>query len=354
MKDIQQVQQGYTDSVDILDAAGDEEQLIMIENAPSMNEQTIQETVTRPYTDFVRTRQLGPPRVMTGKERRRIDPQKGMIKVLERNIDIFVSRFLYPHLSRVWHPYSWLLRKRFSLAEASVSPANWPRDIDPIRVLFISDIHTGIFLKPQTLSEIVDALMVLDPDLVAIGGDIVTGHSSEVRPYLDAFAPLSGAPLGAWYCYGNHDYFDGDPEGIAKDLRSIGITTLRNESVVLRHGQRKFILGGIDDLILGKPDWKRLLSQHGPPHLLLAHNPDQFFEAEANGIALTLSGHTHGGQIRLPNRTPIIRQSLFCLDEGIYSFRSSMLTVSRGLGCVGLPWRWGADPEAVLIDILPQ
>jgi len=315
-----------------------------------MNECDIQEHQTAIY----RTRKLDPPRVMTGKERRRIDPHKGLIKLLERNMDILVSRFLYPHLSRVWNPYSWLLEKRFGLAQASVSPANWPQDIDPIRVLLISDIHTGIFLKPHTLGKIFLALMELGPDLVAIGGDIVSGHSSEVGPYLDAFAQLSHAPLGAWYCYGNHDYFDGHPEEIQRQLRSIGITTLRNESVVLRRRRGEFILGAIDDLILGKPDWNSLISQYGPPHLLLAHNPDHFYEAEVRGIPLTLSGHTHGGQIRFPNGPPIIRQSRFCLDEGIYSFHSSMLIVSRGLGCVVLPWRWGADPEAILIDILPS
>ena len=318
-----------------------------------MNEQQIQGVTRRPYTEYVRRRQLGPPRVLSGKERRRMNPKSGLIKLLERNTDILVSRYLYPHLNRVWSPYDRLLEKRFGLAEASVSPVNWPQDFDPIRVLFISDIHTGIFLKPQTLSEILLGLMELGPDLVAIGGDIVSGRSSEVVPYLDAFAPLSQAPLGAWYCFGNHDYFDGNPQGIQRDLRSIGITTLRNESVALRHRQGEFILGGIDDLILGKPDWNRLFSQHGPPHLLLAHNPDCFYEAEARGISLTLSGHTHGGQIRLPNGPPIIRQSRFRLDEGIYSFRSSMLVVSRGLGCIGLPWRWGADPEAILIEILP-
>ena len=317
-----------------------------------MNEQQVR-VKQRASAGHFRTRPLGPPRVMTGAERRRINPNEGTVKVLERNLDIFVSRFVYPHLSRVWNPYSWLLEKRFGLAEASVSPANWPPDIDPIRVLFISDIHTGIFLKPQTLAKILASLVELDPDLVAIGGDIVSGHSGEVRPYLDAMAPLSRAPLGAWYCYGNHDYFDGDPEAIRSDLRSIGITTLRNESVLLRHGRGQFVLGGIDDLILGKPDWNGVSDRHGPPHLLLAHNPDHFYEAEGLGIALTLAGHTHGGQIRFRNGPPIIRQSRFCLDEGIYSFRSSMLVVSRGLGSVVVPWRWGADPEAVVIDILP-
>ena len=62
---------------------------------------------------------------MTGKERRWINPNKGLLKILERNLDMIVSRFLYPHLSRVWTPYSWLLEKRFVLTETSVSPVSW-------------------------------------------------------------------------------------------------------------------------------------------------------------------------------------------------------------------------------------
>lgn len=291
---------------------------------------------------------------MSGRERRWINPNKGLVKILERNLDIIVSRYLYPHLSRVWNPYSWLLERRLVVTEASVSPLGWPRQLDRLRVLLISDIHTGIFLKPHTLAGVVLSLMELKPDLVTIAGDIVTGHSSEVRPSLDALAPLSRAPLGAWYAYGNHDYFGGDPEEIRDDLGSIGITTLKNESVELTHGHGRCVLGAIDDLILGEPDWPRLVSRHGPPHLLLAHNPDHFYEAEGHGVPLTLSGHTHGGQIRFPNGPPIIRHSRFCLDEGIYSFRSSLLLVSRGLGSVGLPWRWGADPEAMLIEVEPR
>src|SRR5215468_657996 len=302
----------------------------------------------------MRRRRLGPPRVMTGAERRRINPNSGLIKLLEHHMDVVVSRFLYPHLSRVWNPYGWLLRRRFVLTEVALAPARWPTRLAPLRVLLISDIHTGIFLRPHVLAEIVDGLMTLAPDLVAIAGDVVTGHSSEVRPFLDALAPLSRAPLGAWYAYGNHDYFGGDPEDIRDALGSIGITTLKNESVTLTHGRGQCVLGAIDDLILGEPDWPRLVARHGPPHLLLAHNPDQFYQAERHGVPLTLSGHTHGGQIRFPNGPPIIRHSRFRLDEGLYAFRSSLLLVSRGLGSVGLPWRWGADPEAVLIEIEPR
>ena len=306
----------------------------------------------KPVPTNLRRRRLQAPRLMTGHERRWLDPNMGIVKVVQRNLDMIVSRFLYPHLARVWNPYSWLLERRFSLGEAEVSPPGWPAACGRLKVLLISDIHAGIFLKPETLSAIVTSLMEVQPDLVAIAGDLVTGHASELDSFLDCLAPLAGAPLGAWCCMGNHDYFGGDPEQIRKGLDAVGLRVLKNESVMVRHGGSSFVLGGVDDLIMGKPDWAAVTARYGTPHLLLAHNPDHFYDAEARGIPLTLSGHTHGGQIRLPTGPPIIRQSRFCLDEGVYAFRSSLLVVSRGLGSVGLPWRWGADPEALLMEIV--
>jgi predicted MPP superfamily phosphohydrolase len=289
---------------------------------------------------------------MTGKEQRWIDPNRGLLKLLERNLDVLVSRFVYPHMLGVWNPYSWLLIRRFGVAEITIALPLWPKNLPPLKVLLLSDIHTGIFLKPEILSGITHSLMTLEPDLVAIAGDIVTGRADDLDGFLPALAPLSAAPLGAWYCHGNHDYFGHDAEKIRQDLHTIGITTLTNESVVLTHGTGNFVLGGIDDRILGTPDWNQLLANHGPPHLLLAHNPDFFYEAASRSIALTLSGHTHGGQIRLPTGPPLVRQSRFCLDEGAYAFSSSRIVVSRGLGSVGLPWRQGADPEAVWIEVI--
>ena len=299
-----------------------------------------------------RKRRLAPARAMSGNERRRINPSHGWIKVCERYLDIFVSRFVYPLIGHLWSPYSWLLEKRFTLTEAKLSPPGWPRGLAPLRLLLITDIHAGIFLRPETLWSIIHDLMQTKPDLVVIVGDIVTGHVSEATPYLAAFAMLSAAPLGAWFCFGNHDYFGGDPQELSTNLAAIGIRSLKNESVTLSHRGGAFILGGVDDLMFGKPDWQRVESPYGTPHLLLAHNPDHFYEAVARGVPLMLAGHTHGGQIRLPNGPPIIRQSRYCLDEGIYACAASTLVVSRGLGSVALPLRWGADPEAVLIEIV--
>ena len=300
---------------------------------------------------LTRRRQLEPPRRLTGKERRWLNPNKGVFKLLERCIDRVASRFIYPHMLGLWHPYSWLLPRRFSVADISMSPVGWPKGLRGLKVLLLSDIHTGPFLKPEILAGIVERVMGLQPDLVAIAGDIVSARARDLDGFLPALAPLARAPLGAWYCHGNHDYFGGDAALVREDLSSIGITTLRNESTVLTHNRTRFVLGGIDDRILGQPDWHQLTSQYGPPDLLLAHNPDSFYEAESLGIPLTLAGHTHGGQIRFRNSRPIVRHSQFCLDEGAYAYKSSLLVVSRGLGSVGLPWRHGADPEAVFIEI---
>jgi len=299
----------------------------------------------------LKTRRLAPPRRMTGTERRRMNPNRGLIKLAERYADIFVSRFIYPLVGTVWNPYSWLLERRFSVAETELAPSGWPIGAAPLRVLLVTDIHAGIFLRPETLWRIALALMGLKPDLVVIGGDLVTGHVSEATRYLETLAAFCDAPLGAWFCFGNHDYFGGDPAELRDNLAAVGIHTLKNESVVLEHRGAPIIFGGIDDRLMGRPDWQQLISSQGPPHLLMAHNPDHFYEAEAHGVPLTLSGHTHGGQIRLPNGPALIRQSLYCLDEGLYAYRSSLLLVSRGLGSIALPFRWGADPEAVLLEI---
>lgn len=301
----------------------------------------------------LRRRQLAPPRQTSGTERRWLDPKKGLFKLFERGIDRLASRYVFPHILGIWSPYSWLLPRRFSLAETSLFPPCWPRDLPRLRVLLLTDIHTGPFMRAEVLSAIVTSLMALEPDLVAIAGDIVTAYPSDLDDFLPGLANLSHAPLGAWYCFGNHDYFSAEPDGIRERLESIGISILRNRSVALTHGDSKFVLGGIDDRILGTPNWDQLLAGNGSPHLLLAHHPDFFYEAEMRKVALVLSGHTHGGQIRLPGGPPIVRQSRFCLDEGAYAHGSSLLVVSRGLGAAGLPWRIGADPEAVLIQIGP-
>jgi predicted MPP superfamily phosphohydrolase len=297
-------------------------------------------------------RRLPPVRRTTGRERRWLDPQHGIFKRIERTLDRFTARYVYPHLFGIWHPYCWLLPRRFALTVGTLQPQGWPRHADGLRILHLSDVHCGAFLHPEVLAAVFAPLMALRPDLVAITGDIVEGQIEDLDGFLPVLALLRQAPLGAWYCHGNHDYFTDAPEIIREQLASVGIRTLHNASTVIRTAQGDIVLGGIDDRTLGTPDWSALVADNGPPQILLAHNPDDFYDAERHGIPLVLSGHTHGGQIRFPGTSrPIVRQSQFCLDEGTYVHGATTLVVSRGLGAVGLPWRAGADPEAALLRL---
>jgi len=288
---------------------------------------------------------------MTGREQRWLNPHKGFFKLWERRIDRWVSRYVYPHLLGIWSPYSWQLPRQLMISETTLSPARWSKTAPPLRVLFVSDFHLGPFVLPEVLSPLIVEIMRLEPDLVAIGGDIITGHARDIDGFVGALAPLAAAPLGAWFCFGNHEYFSPDPFHIVEQLQSVGIHTLRNHAVRLAHGGATFVLGGIDDIVLGRPDWERLVAPAGPPHILLAHNPDVFYEAERRGIDLVLAGHTHAGQIRFPGGRPLVRQSRYCLDEGVMTFGSAFLVVSRGIGASGLPWRMGARPEVVLLTL---
>ena len=101
-------------------------------------------------------RQLREPRLTTGHERRWLDPKGGLLKRGERIIDRLTARYFYPHVLGVWHPYCWLLPRRFSLAVAAVTLPLWPRDADDLRVLLLSDIHTGAFLHPGVLGPILE------------------------------------------------------------------------------------------------------------------------------------------------------------------------------------------------------
>src|SRR4029079_10628870 len=100
------------------------------------------------FFQVLRRRPLSAPRSMTGGERRWMNPNRGMVKLCERYLDILFSRFVYPWFDHIWSPYSWVLKRRFGLTETKVAPENWPRGLAPLRVLLLSDIHGGIFLKP--------------------------------------------------------------------------------------------------------------------------------------------------------------------------------------------------------------
>ena len=150
---------------------------------------------------------------------------------------------------------------------------------------------------------------------------------------------------------GNHDHYTRQPQRLRAMLEDLGIQVLHNRSVRLRRGGGVLSLAGVDDMLLGAPDLASALAGTSGPVVLLSHHPDLFFDAMRHDVALMLSGHTHGGQIRVPGLPVLVRQSRYRLDAGRYRAGGTELLVSRGIGAVGLPFRFGCPPEAVLVRL---
>lgn len=240
-----------------------------------------------------------------------------------------------------------------------------------LRIVAISDLHLG---EPHVgltrLSRIVARANALKPDLVVLLGDYAAGHrfiSAPVR-IADAAPVLAGlsAPLGVFAILGNHDWWDdldaqrrgGGPNLYAMALEAAGIPVLSNRAVRLEH----FWLAGVEDQLAlskgrgrftGLDDLPGTIAQvtDDAPVILLAHEPDLFARATER-VALQLSGHTHGGQVRLFGWSPVVpsrygnRYAYGHVREGARD-----LVVTGGIGCSIAPVRLGVPPEITLIEV---
>ncbi len=223
----------------------------------------------------------------------------------------------------------------------------WPRELDGFRIVQISDMHIGPILGRDFAEHLVARCNALDPDLIAVTGDLVDGG---VRQLADEVAPFTKlhARHGVFFVTGNHDYFSGVEDWV-NAARGLGMRVLRNERVTIQRGSAAFELAGVDDHRGGfvdgsREDLPRALEGRDPGRalVLLAHDPATFKRASEMGVALQLSGHTHGGQIwpfiylvRLV--TPFV--------AGRYRRNDAQLYVSRGTGFWGPPMRLFAPAE---------
>jgi hypothetical protein len=295
---------------------------------------------------------LPPPRRADPRHRRLFHPRRGWFRRFERWVNLMLSRHLFPRLPGMAAFYGLQLRFGLTVSEADVPIAGLPQAFDGAGILFMTDLHAGPFLSPAALRGVFDRLQRLQPDLLLLGGDLTTTRVAELEEQRALFRELQ-APLGVFAVLGNHDHYTGDPAAVRALLEDCGITVLHNRSVVLQRDGRRIILSGIDDLHSGQPDLERALQ--GAPDdvttILLSHNPDIFFEAARRGVALVLSGHTHGGQIRIPGLPVLVRMSRYRLDHGRFETDGAQLVVSRGLGVTGMPLRIACSPETVFVRL---
>lgn len=223
-----------------------------------------------------------------------------------------------------------------------------------IRIAFLSDLHAGSFLDGDELKALFAAVQEREPDLVCFGGDLINTRERELLLYRDALAELH-PPLGVYAVPGNHDHFFGSGLGLWESfLEAHGVRVLNNDGVRIQSGASSFWLAGVDDLTEGTPDLELAIegAAEDEPIVLLAHHPDFFFEAAAVDVDLTLSGHTHGGQVRLGKWVPL-HHSKFNWIEGQHELAGSRLYVGRGVGVTFLPIRIGARAEVPILSLAP-
>lgn len=270
---------------------------------------------------------------------------------IERSLSLALSRSVFSRFPGATLPCHHLLRRQLTVSEAEIEVRGLEAPLDGLTVLLLTDIHAGPLLS-RTLRGVLDRLLPLAPDVILLGGDLVTSRLADLREHLPALRSLR-APLGVFAVMGNHEYYTGAPEGLREMLEDSGVRVLHNGSALLGSGTARLVLAGIDDLIMGSPDLDAALSaaEGQDPVVLLSHNPDVFPEASRRGVALVLSGHTHGGQVRVPGLPVLVRMSRYHLDEGRYRLGGSELVVSRGLGVSGLPLRVACPPEACLLTL---
>jgi uncharacterized protein len=229
----------------------------------------------------------------------------------------------------------------------------------------LSDIHLDGFTEPYFLRQAVDRINQLHPDAVFLTGDFVT-HEVLPRKWSVPAAWRCAQILEGLECrqrfaiLGNHDVIV-SPSAVTEALTNSGIVVLRNDFTTIHRGVSRIFLAGLDDPVEGHPDIDRAIppeirNRADSPILLMCHAPDfvdDLLKHPAGAaVQLMLSGHTHGGQVRLPLIPPIELPELGKkYIEGLFQLNGLQLYVNRGLGAVGVPFRLNCPPEITSITL---
>ncbi|MDD8016758.1 MAG: metallophosphoesterase [Bacteroidota bacterium] len=246
----------------------------------------------------------------------------------------------------------------YDIFNQTITIPNLPEQFKGFTIGMLSDIHSCAFMNKEDMDGYVKAMSELNTDLVVVTGDFVNSQTEEVYPFAEAFSNLK-APYGIYGCLGNHDYFAKDVERVAKEVNDCGVKLLRNDSVKIWKDDSFINFVGVDDIGRGvnADDYltKALSSaKNTNPKILLCHKPYYFENAKKFGIELTLSGHTHGGQIVFAKIDGInISLAAFFSKyiAGLYYLDTSQMYVNRGIGTVGIPLRINCPPELTKITL---
>ncbi|KAB1443096.1 metallophosphoesterase [Pseudodesulfovibrio senegalensis] len=228
---------------------------------------------------------------------------------------------------------------------------NLPADLNGLTIAQLSDTHIGPTIKGDWLARCVDEVNKLTPDMIVHTGDLIDGHASWLRPDVAPLADLK-APLGKFFCTGNHEYYSGVRSWL-REVEHVGFQPLVDEHQLVQRGNGRLLMAGVADLRARHIEPSHESSPQkamasAPAHhasILLAHRPKSVFEARKTGVNIQLSGHTHGGQFFpwthvIHYFQPYVR--------GLHLVDNTRLYVNVGTGYWGPPLRLGTIPEITL------
>jgi len=266
---------------------------------------------------------------------------------------------------------------RLRVARYNISPPQWPADLQ-LRIAVIADVHAcDPWMSLEHIRAIVERTNALDADIIVMLGDYVAGHRHVTRliPAGEWAPVLAGltAPLGVHAILGNHDWWEDKtvqregqgPTAARRALEAAGIPVYENDVVRLTKSGRSFWLAGLGDQLaymparrfrpvkrIGVDDLTATLAKvtDNAPVILLAHEPDIAMRVPGR-VALQLSGHTHGGQIRLFGWSPVVPSRYGGRFAYGHTRTNCDVIVSGGLGCSIMPFRLGVPPEIVLVTL---
>ncbi len=241
------------------------------------------------------------------------------------------------------------------VAERPVTIRGLAPEFEGLRVALLVDLHASALNRRPLIQAIVDKTMALKPDLILMPGDFVDGLVSQRREDLEPLAQLK-APLGVFGSSGNHEYYSGF-DAWMKQLRKFGVTMLENEHRVLARGEGQLVLAGVPDqqgARMGRaaPDPDKALAgaPRGVPVILMAHRPEAARENAARGVALQVSGHTHGGM--MPGLDRLVARFNGGFVKGWYDVGDMKLFNSPGTSLWnGFPLRLMDPAEITLLTL---
>jgi uncharacterized protein len=233
-----------------------------------------------------------------------------------------------------------------------------PKSFTGKRIVQFSDTHLGFQYNLSQFKKLINKINSFNPDLIFFTGDLMDepNRYQQIHKIVPLLQQLQ-APLGKYCIFGNHDHGGYGSDIYRNVMETAHFTVLLNESrpIVLKDGSAIFIVG-VDDAMLGKPDIGLAL-KHVPFSkfkILLSHAPDLADLASQYNIHWQLSGHSHGGQVKLPFFGALIRPPFAeKYPEGLYSVGSKPLKlyVNRGIGTTRLPFRFMAKPELTIFTL---